>query len=770
MRVASKAFCLFLAIILVLSIGCTKDDEFNIPKGSLRRVKLDNSEVGMSCLSGENECTYEFVNDKKEGTVLKLTTDIDSATDPYVHFDLMKYLEETGEKDVYADDFKVIILRVKADKMTGSNFELFFSTGFSKVIEGGNSVITTFDNSVEDWQYIFFDMTNITNWNGIANTLRLDFTSSAVSKGESIYISEIMFAKNLDIACKVMGIDPSTKIDSKLDKETEKYIKKLLSIKDENTEYSKYKPIKAKNEDKSINLWFNHTYTRTPEDSIKPNKKNTYQLRLAKNELESCQLILSSSKGYSNMTLEITDFTHKNGDTLRTELFVGHYFEVREEWVIDPLPPLDGAFDLEAKKSKTFLIKVKSLANSAPGEYKATVTLKDSSGKEVKKANVFAYVWDFELPEETSSKTLMDLSWYNIYAFHKVYEGDDSVLYKNYYDYLLENRICSYTLPYATEYYSDDRILEYLDNPRVVSFLNMGWKRDLNESNIKHSYNFLSQKEDWLKKAYFYPIDEPLNLKMLDEVNSYGELISKNFPGYKLIVPMHLNGALDPDSTIDNFEYVADYVNAWCPKTYYFNTYEDFRRNPFLTFYMTRKLEENLGTFPERMAKHQAEGDEVWWYVTRRPSYPEITLTIETKAVKYRVLFWQQKLYNVDNFLYYLTNDWFAFEDDLGWNSKHEKTAEYDVYGNGVLIYCGAYKDIYGPVGSLRLECVRDGIEDFEYLTILEKYYGKETVDNIISRITTSLGKYIEDEELFTEVMIAVGNLIEQTIKDGVVK
>ena len=72
----------------------------------------------------------------------------------------------------------------------------------------------------------------------------------------------------------------------------------------------------------------------------------------------------------------------------------------------------------------------------------------------------------------------MDLSRHNIYSYHKCYEGDDGKLYAAYYDYLLENRICSYTLPYnmADGSYSDKRIEKYRDNPRVDAFLNLGWK------------------------------------------------------------------------------------------------------------------------------------------------------------------------------------------------------------------------------------------------------------------------------------------------------
>lgn len=59
----------------------------------------------------------------------------------------------------------------------------------------------------------------------LVNVLRFDFTTAAVSKGESMYISEILFAKDMDTALKVMGIKSNTKLEKKWDKETEKYIK-----------------------------------------------------------------------------------------------------------------------------------------------------------------------------------------------------------------------------------------------------------------------------------------------------------------------------------------------------------------------------------------------------------------------------------------------------------------------------------------------------------------------------------------------------------------
>ena len=156
-------------------------------------------------------------------------------------------------------------------------------------------------------------------------------------------------------------------------------------------------------------------------------------------------------------------------------------------------------FDLPAGKSRMFIIKVHTTADSAAGLYEATVTVKDASGNEVKRARVSAYVWNFALPENTSCKTQMDLSWYNIYVAHKCFEGDDSLLYKNYYDYLLENRICAYTLPYDTAgYYTDERILQYLNNPRVVAFNPIAWKKDADADRVRAAYKFLSQNPAWM--------------------------------------------------------------------------------------------------------------------------------------------------------------------------------------------------------------------------------------------------------------------------------
>jgi hypothetical protein len=304
----------------------------------------------------------------------------------------------------------------------------------------------------------------------------------------------------------------------------------------------------------------------------------------------------------------------------------------------------------------------------------------------------------------------------------------------------------------------------------VVAFPPLGFSKQLTASNTANAYAFLSQKQEWLDKAYFYPVDEPLNTGRLDDVNNFGKLLSETFPGYKLIVPMHVNYNVAGG---DFFSYVSEYVNVWCPKTFFYNTFAEWYNDRTLTYGCSIVTEQKLGSFRDRMWAEQEGGDELWWYVTRRPSQPEITLIIDTEAVNVRTLFWQQKLYNVDGFLYYLVNDWtngstkwyVASADEFlyGMDALHEVSAEnnVDVYGNGILLYSGVYFAQPEPVGCVRLECVRDGIEDYEYLTILEEKYGKDVVDAIINQWTTGVGQYNTDQEQFAALRAQLGALIE---------
>ena len=548
--------------------------------------------------------------------------------------------------------------------------------------------------------------------------------------------------------------------------------------------------IAAACDDPDISVWFDYSYTNTPAEDVTPTEFNAYQIKLAKNEIEGCHFVVASKTAKSDITLTVSTFTNSAGDRLESEVCYGWYFDdVDGKTVADPIPVLEHSFDLAAGRSQLFVIKVKSKTDTPAGQYSAVVTLSDSERNEIKKANVYAYVWDFALPVASTCKTLSDLNeWSVIVGANRedtTVDGLEDDLYALYYDYLLENKVNCYTLPYAKRgQFWDDRVEQYLDDPRMTAYT-LCWKihpeatasdENLN-AYLEAAYNRVSKKQEWLDKAYFYPNegDEPLSAATLELIRKYNSMYTAVFGAHKLIIPMHYDAVLPAGTDLaagtDFFAALADDVNVWCPKTYFFNTSADKKYTAALytEFYGT-DMEARFGIFKDRMAAEQAEGDEVWWYVTRFPHDPEITLSINDDPVKHRLLFWQQKMYNVDGFLYYMVNDW---ENAKQWTKKYERDVmgtEVNTYGNGVLIYPGGalqeYIDKYGndgypgPIGSLRLESVRDGVEDYDYFTILDELYGEGTSTLIIKQLTTSLGVYSTDAALFDRLRTAVGDLI----------
>ncbi len=747
------------------------------PEVKLDGVHLDHKRL-TSVINGTNKMKAERVEVEDEGYVLQLSSTA-TGDDPNMVFNFASYVKMVGAESFMAENYEYVLLRIKNENCAHGVFELFYYAGSTPGVMGDQVVSGTFDNSLDEWQYILFDMRQAKGWEGAVKGFRFDYQPNVAEVGETMYISDIFFAKNAEEMNALLRADMENPFEYETDPAVESRVEELLLTPDKAPASDNTK-LNAAHEDANLDLWFNHAVTKTPAEDTTSTGWNSYTLRMAKNEAEGVHLLLASKTGHNGLSVSVTDFANAAGDTLKTELMYGYYFDdVDGKTVVDPIPWVkDGqTFDLAAGRSYMYIVKATTAIDSPAGEYSATVTIKDADGREIKKAVVKAYVWNFALPEATSCKTQMDLSWGNIYVAHEQWNGDDSQLYKNYYDLLLANRVCAYSLPYNNAYapgdvdlYADERIIEYLNNPRVVAFNPINWKNHkYNNDTLKKAYAFLSQKQEWLDKSYFYIVDEPANQEALDRINAAGAQLKECFPGYKMMAPMHLNYALNADSTEDYISYIADSINVWCYKPYFYTTYEQFCYDRSLAYRMSAAIEKNLGTFGERMDQEQAEGDELWWYVTRRPENPEITLLMDTESVRHRILFWQQKLYNVDSFLYYLANDWYEIGENNGLNKKHETQNgmdAFDCYGNGVLLYCGQDFDIYGGVESIRLENVRDGIEDFEYLTMLEEHYGKEVTDALIRRLTTSIAHYNTDIDNFNSLRVTLGNIIEETLAE----
>lgn len=121
----------------------------------------------------------------------------------------------------------------------------------------------------------------------------------------------------------------------------------------------------------------------------------------------------------------------------------------------------------------------------------------------------------------------------------------------------------------------------------------------------------------------------------------------------------------------------------------------------------------------------------MWWYLTSRPQYPFPQFFIDYSPFDSRIIMTLTYKQGVSGILYWAMNrEWLTNLDirDKWLNSEeaewkpylyhiHTKTM-FNVYGIGNLIYPGREGAL---LPSLRLENLRDGIEDYEYLALLER-------------------------------------------------
>ncbi|MFA7172271.1 MAG: glycoside hydrolase domain-containing protein [Kiritimatiellia bacterium] len=225
----------------------------------------------------------------------------------------------------------------------------------------------------------------------------------------------------------------------------------------------------------------------------------------------------------------------------------------------------------------------------------------------------------------------------------------------------------------------------------------------------------------WADIAHTYLIDEPNTAENYEQVIVLGDIVHQAAPELKRLVSEqtypHDPAWADIDPAVD----------IWCP----------------------------LWSFIDRDTINQKlkHGDAVWSYTALvqrsphyHPKYEEMREKdppywhIDRPLLVYRVPTWINRQYGITGLLYWSTitkviepwcNPAFA-------HPKHFN-------GGGYLFYPGVPCGIQGPVASMRLKNIRDGLEDYEYFALLEQRAGAAAVRKIVDRIAPTWWGYTRD-------------------------
>lgn len=520
--------------------------------------------------------------------------------------------------------------------------------------------------------------------------------------------------------------------------------------------------IRAADEDEGLNVWFTHSFTKTDPDRPEDTGLRSYTVYMAKAEKEDAQIVISGAEEKQGLSVVCTPLKNKNGAEIPAEILRQYYIKCGRKYYPDPIAPMNDTtrtFDIAAGKSQAMFIQLKTSKDTPNGDYSGVVSVMQGD-KTLKQVRLFAHVWDFEMPEEMSTCSVSGLGSGQLYRFHDKDNGTD--YYKEYYDYMLDNSVNAYELPYDV---LDERADAYMSDPRV-KFFRLPYIGDDNK--MVAWYNKLKTNETWFKKAYFYPFDEPGSVDALNQMAGYCMRIRRLCPGIRIVVPFFQNVQYDKER--DQIAFMSEFVDIWCPKTFCYTKTEDRMAGRRILY--TAKQRKQFPEFGERMKKEAEGGDVIWWYVCWEPGMPYLNMYVDMQGYMNRLLFWQQKQYNVDGFLYWSCNYWEKVENP--WTNMATVGTDYrtgkkwlsdDVFGDGSFLYPGSVVGVDGACGSVRLECIRDGMGDFEMLSMLEKAAGREKVDEIISRVSTNIVNFTKNEDDLANARIELGNALEAALK-----
>ena len=477
-------------------------------------------------------------------------------------------------------------------------------------------------------------------------------------------------------------------------------------------------------------------------DIRKSGIKNTrHNIYLAKNESEAVHVSFFSDSDNADVQL-VTDGQY---DGVTVISFVEHTVPCGDTAYPDPLVPFNGQpFSLNSSNETSFYIEFKTAKDTAAGEKTYKFRLESNGKKVSNEVTVTLKVWDFALPEAPATRTAM---W--IYpALAEFTDNYSDKTYVTYYEMLLDHGISAYDLPYDI---LDPRVDKYLSDPRVTSFRVPC--KTTEDTVLLSYYEKLRSNPEWLKKAYFYPVDEPKTVAELNDLKSLRLRLLTLCPEIKLICPYYTN--IDVTQDYDQTQFVLDVTDIPCPKPCMWNDE---------TVYSEAQAKK-WPSFKSRMDEHTRNGGELWWYVCNTPGKPYLNLFIDEPGLDHRVLFWQQYRYGATGFLYWCANYWKNTPDP--WTDVDTKTLSYPVYGEGLLLYPGKKVGQSDPVASLRLKAIQNGIEDYGLLTLAEQMLGRDYVLRKITDVTPDVSKISVNSNGFSDLRAQIGNDIETHLKQN---
>lgn len=398
-----------------------------------------------------------------------------------------------------------------------------------------------------------------------------------------------------------------------------------------------------------------------------------------------------------------------------------------ERYLPDPLLPA-ADFRLRANSTQSAWFTFTAARDAAPGTYRATACVSTSAGESFR-VPVEVRVLDYALPVTFG----MDVVIANMEPFTRRFFPNDAkrmdrVLQDLLLDYRLNcDNISRWDLPdledvkHAVERgasrFNVLGLLKPPSNPNATVQTCPSVEEAEDPAFAEYLESTLDpyvaklREEGLMKYAYLYGFDER-DAEYYPAIDALWKRLKARYPDLPLMTTarMYKDMAASEEGTGLANGLTTDW---YCP----------------LTSAWKRGLTEEL----------HALGKKVWWYVCCGPLYPFANFApLENPWSEARVLAWQQYMEGSDGLLYWAANWWTTVSrldasDTI--QSEPRLTSTLFVQGDGVLIYPGT--DTAYP--SIRLSALRDGVQDYEHLRLVEAASSRADAERLCTGFVRSL-------------------------------
>ena len=347
----------------------------------------------------------------------------------------------------------------------------------------------------------------------------------------------------------------------------------------------------------------------------------------------------------------------------------------------DPLLPGE-PFDLPRDRYKPLWITVYTPPDAPAGEYEGAMTV-TAEGARPHTLKIKLRVWDYEIPLTGRFRCQ---THFNMDPVSKFYgRSFDQKWRREWYEFLLKYRF-SPTQQYSRSFSPHPDDIEFCKarGCNVWILGGLSGRKEVPVEEYRERYE-IAVKHGILPYCHVYIGDETSEF---DLMRRKANILHANFPGLKVMI-----GGSRPRKEL------IGYIDIWDP-----------------TMSTATRL---YGFDPKEMERASRRGEEVMWYVACSPNHPYPNVQMGDPLFASRMLFWLTWKYRITGFEYYCFAIWGKNpEIEPRWPASPWHCYSFrHTNGDGQLCYPGPDGH---PAASVRLENIRDGIEDWEALFILE--------------------------------------------------